>query len=251
MELLASNDFQEGLKNYRDLEFLSRNLDAWASSIATYRDILAVRREGFAERLPRAIAGERALHLERLRADYLAESRRLARIESEENAEALAGEKERMLASRLERVRAALGRVADPAEREAAQEKHRLLRGLLTWDLSAQYSMRLRNENKALQEAGRLISEAEARRDELSRAQAEAPARFDEFDRRIEALRVRVSLAQAGVRAGARAQEEYLAELAVDQLSRQRDQMVAYIAQARFAVAQIYDQAVRVTEKRP
>jgi hypothetical protein len=251
MELLASNDFQEGLKNYRDLEFLSRNLDAWASSIATYRDILAVRREGFAERLPRAIAGERALHLERLRADYLAETRRLARIESEENAEALAGEKERMLASRLERVRAALGRVADPAEREAAQEKHRLLRGLLTWDLSAQYSMRLRNENKALQEAGRLISEAEARRDELSRAQAEAPARFDEFDRRIEALRVRVSLAQAGVRAGARAQEEYLAELAVDQLSRQRDQMVAYIAQARFAVAQIYDQAVRVTEKRP
>jgi hypothetical protein len=251
MELLASNDFQEGLKNYRDLEFLSRNLDAWASSIATYRDILAVRREGFAERLPRAIAGERALHLERLRADYLAETRRLARIESEENAEALAGEKERMLASRLERVRAALGRVADPAEREAAQEKHRLLRGLLTWDLSAQYSMRLRNENKALQETGRLISEAEARRDELSRAQAEAPARFDEFDRRIEALRVRVSLAQAGVRAGARAQEEYLAELAVDQLSRQRDQMVAYIAQARFAVAQIYDQAVRVTEKRP
>src|SRR5262249_20531603 len=248
-DLLASNAFQEGLKNYRDLDFLSRNLDAWEKSIGSFRDILAVRRQGFAERLPRTIAGERALHLDRLRADYLAEGRRLARIESEEDAEGLAGERELTLASRLDRVRAGLGRVAEPGERESAQEKHRLLRGLLTWDLSAQYSTRLRNENKALQEAGKLISDAEARRDELRRAQAEAPARFDEFERRIEALRIRVGRAQAGVRAGARAQEEYLSELAVAQLLRQREQMVDYIAQARFAVAQIYDRAVRTSEK--
>jgi hypothetical protein len=248
MELLASNEFQEGLKNYRDLDFLSRKLDAWQKSIVTFRDILAVRRQGFAGKLPRTIAGERALHLDLLRADYLAETRRLARIESNEDAEALAGERERMLASRLERVRAGLGRVADPAERESAQEKYRLLRGLLTWDLSAQYSTRLRSENKELQEAGRLISEAEARRDELRRAQAGAPARFDEFERRIEALRARLDHAQAGVTAGARAQEDYLSELAVAQLLRQREQMVDYIAQARFAVAQIYDRAMSVLE---
>lgn len=249
MELLASNDFQEGLKNYRDLDFLSRKLDAGVKSMATYRDILAVRRQGFAERLPRTIAGERALHLERLRADYLAETRRLVRVESEEDTEALAGEKQRMLAARLERVRAGLARLSDPAGRAAAQDKYRVLRGLLTWDLSAQYSTRLREENKALQEAGRLISEAEARREELLRAQAEAPARFDEFDRRIEALRARVTRAQASVKAAARAQEDDLAELAVAHLARERDQMLAYIAQARFAVAQIYDRAVRVTEK--
>jgi hypothetical protein len=249
MDLLASNDFQEGLKNYRDLDFLSRELDAWAKNIAIYRDMLAVRRQAFAERLPRTIAGQRALHLERLRAGYLGEAQRLARIESEEDAEALAGEKERALASRLERVHAGLDRIADPAERDAAREKYRVLRGLLTWDLSAQYSTRLRNENKALQDAGRLISEAEARRDELLRAQAQAPASFDEFERRIGELGARLGREQADVRAAARAQEDYLAELAVAQLARQRDQMTAYIAQARFAVAQIYDRAVRVTEK--
>jgi hypothetical protein len=251
MELLASNDFQEGLKNYRDLDFLSRKLDAGLKSMATYRDILAVQRRGFAERLPRAIAGQRALHLERLRADYLAEARRLARVESEEDSEALAGEKQRTLATRLERVRAGLARLSDPGERAAAQDKHRVLRGLLTWDLSAQYSARLREENKTLQEAGRLIDEAEARREELLRAQAGAPARFDDFDRRIEALRVRMSRAQADVSAASRAQEDYLAELAVGELAARREQMAGYIAQARFAVAQIYDQALRVTEKRP
>ena len=250
-ELLASHDFQEGLKNYRDLGFLSRNLKAWAQSIGIYRDMLATRRQGFAERLPRVVAGERALQVERLRAAHEREVKGLERIESEGDAGALAADKERMLAVRLERVRAGLERLADPAQREAAREKHRLLRGLLTWDLSAQYSARLREEKKALQEADRLIAEAEARREALLREQAQVPARFDEFDKRIEALRNRIDQAQADVGAAARAQEDYLAELAAAELARRREQIATYITQARFAVAQIYDQAVRTSEKAP
>jgi Tetratricopeptide repeat len=249
LELLASNDFQEGLKNYRDLEFLSRQLDASARNIGTYRDILAVRRQGFAERLPRVTAGARALQLDQLRAAYLGEVERLSRIETEEDAETLAGDKERSLALRLERVRAGLGSVSDPAEREAAQEKYRRLRGLLTWDLSAQYSTHLRNVDKALQETGRLISQAEARREELMQAQEQAPARFVEFEKRIDAMSFRVSQMQAGVRVAAQEQADYLGDVAIAELGQRREQMVAYIAQARFAVAQIYDRAMRVTEK--
>ncbi len=249
-ELLASHGFQEGLKNYRDLRFLARNLQAWAQSMATYRDMLATRRQGFAQRLPRVIAGERALQTERLRAAHAREVQGLERIEREEDAEALAAEKERAFAVRLERVRAGIGRL-DPAQREAAQEKYRLLRGLLTWDLSAQYSTRLREEKKALQEAGRSIAQAEARREALLQAQAQMPARFDEFEARIDALRGRVERAQADVAAAARAQEEYLAELGAAELARRREQLATYVTQARFAVAQIYDQAVRTTEKTP
>jgi tetratricopeptide (TPR) repeat protein len=248
MELLASHDFQEGLKNYRDLGFLSHNLDAWAQSIVTYRDMLATRRQGFSERLPRVVAGERALDVERLRAAYEGEVRRLERIESEEDAGALAADRERMLALRLERVRTGIERL-EPAEREAAREKYRLLRGLLTWDLSKQYGARLRKEKKALQETGRSITEAGARREALLRAQAQAPARFDEFGKRIETLRGRVVHMQAEVSATAREQERYLAGLATAELTRRSEQIATYITQARFAVAQIYDQAVRTTEK--
>ena len=53
------------------------------------------------------------------------------------------------------------------------------------------------------------------------------------------------------VGAVARAQEGYLAELAAAELARRREQIATYITQARFAVAQIYDQAVRATEKTP
>jgi hypothetical protein len=56
---------------------------------------------------------------------------------------------------------------------------------------------------------------------------------------------------QAEVDVAARAQEEYLAELGAAELGRRREQMASYVTQARFAVAQIYDQAVRTTEKTP
>jgi len=250
-ELLASHDFQEGLKNYRDLGFLSRNLKAWAQSIGVYRDMLATRRRGFAERLPRAIAGERALQVGQLRAAQAREVRELERIEREEDAGALAGDKERALAARLERVSSGLEHLGEPAQREAAREKVRLLRGLLTWDQSAQYSARLREQKKALQEAGRSIAEAETRREALLQEQARVPARFDEFETRIEVLRVQIGRVRADVDAAARAQEEVLADLGAAELARRREQIATYVTQARFAVAQIYDRAVRTSEKSP
>ena len=250
-ELLASHDFQEGLKNYRDLRFLARNLDAWAGSIGVYRDMLATRRRGFAEQLPRAIAGGRALQVEQLRAAQGREARELDRIEREGDAGALAPERERTLAARLERVRAGLEGLGEPAQREAAHEKYRLLRGLLAWDQSAQYSARLREQQKALQEAGRSIAEAEARRASLLEAQAKSPARFDEFDSRIEVLRAQIGRLRAEVGSAAQAQEHYLADVAAGELVRRREQIATYITQARFAVAQIYDRAVRTSEKTP
>jgi len=125
------------------------------------------------------------------------------------------------------------------------------LRGLLAWDLSTQYSARLWEEKKALQEAGRLIAEAEVRRKGLLGEQVRMPASFDEFAGRIEALRGRIDHARADVSAAARAQEDYLAEVAAAELARRREQIVTYVTQARFAVAQIYDQALRTTEKKP
>jgi outer membrane protein assembly factor BamD (BamD/ComL family) len=51
--LLATHEFQEGLKNYRDLSYLQRNLDDWERSIDVYAGMLETRRQAYDERLPR------------------------------------------------------------------------------------------------------------------------------------------------------------------------------------------------------
>ena len=54
--LLAGHDFQEGLKNYRDLVYMGGTLDRWSDSIVAFEDMIETRERAYAERLPRADA---------------------------------------------------------------------------------------------------------------------------------------------------------------------------------------------------
>jgi hypothetical protein len=244
-QLLASHDFQESLKNYRDLRFLERNLDDWSKQMHIYGDMVANRRQAYAERLPRVLSSSRTLPLARLRAMYAQEAAELARIERDGDALALAGEKERALLDRLEHVKRLLARSTDTE----AQDKHRLYSGLLAWDLSEQYSERLWESKERARDIERLLMEADARHEALVRAQVDAPRSFDAFAQRIDALRVQIDRLRSAVVAAAQTQERFLGELAIDELAAQRERIASYVLQARFAVAQIYDEAQRAEER--
>ena len=58
--LLASHEFQEGLKNYRDLRLMQRNLATWSLSVAAFEDMVDTRRRAFAR--ARARPGADARH---------------------------------------------------------------------------------------------------------------------------------------------------------------------------------------------
>jgi tetratricopeptide (TPR) repeat protein len=252
-ELLATHEFQENLKNYRDLRFLQQNIDAWLDRMQAYRDMLATRRQAYAARLPQVIAGERALQHDRTREHYALAKQEMTRIEQASDAIALANDKELALLQRLERVRAGLSRIGNPAQREAAQEKYRILRGLMEWDVSGQgqYAIRLWEAKKGLRDTERLLAGSVERRDALKRAQIDVPASFQKFDGRIDGLRDQLTRLRLAIDDVTRAQEAHLNRLAVAELARRREQISTYVTQARFAVAQIYDEALRASEKKP
>ncbi len=247
LALLAGHDFQEAVKNYRDLRFLSQNLEAWSRNMHVYDDMVATRRSAYRERLPRVLAREKMLDVARLEATRARYAEELARIEREGDAAAFADEKERALLARVARA----GRTLKHAPDATAQDKYRLLGGLLEWDLSAQYSARLWTAKQHLQEVDRLMAESETRRAALAQAQIEAPQTVDGFATRINVVRPHIGALQAKIDAVARVQEQYLATLAADELMLQRERIVAYVTQARFAVAQIFDRGIRAGEKTP
>jgi hypothetical protein len=239
--LMAGNDFQEALKNYRDLRFVAARLDQWASDIGVYHDMLATRRSAFANRLPAVLKSKRVLDLAKLATARDRYAEELARIERDSDTTALATEKEQELLSRLERIRQRLTRQIDASGE--TQERYRLLRGLLAWDIAADYSSRVWQAHKALSELDRLLQEAETRRAALETAQQEEPRNFEAFDVRIRALSPQISLLRSRTQELARAQEAHLGELAVTVLRQQQERLATYLTQARFAVAQIYDQS--------
>ena len=243
VHLMAAHDFQEALKNYRDLRFLALNLDEWVGKYGVYGDMLATRRLAYAQRLPKVLQDERSRNFAGLteRRERLAAE--LTRIEKDNDVTALANDKERALLARLERVEQTLKRLAGHEDTVEARDRHRLLRGLLFSDIASDYSARLWQAQKHLREIDREIAETAVRRESLMRAQAQAPREFEEFSARIAQFRARISQLQDRVRAMSSAHARYLEEMAVAELADQKERLAVYLTQARFAVAQMYDAA--------
>jgi RecJ-like exonuclease len=91
--------------------------------------------------------------------------------------------------------------------------------------------------------AGLLDRSAEAL-ESLNSARITTPAVFDAFKQRINTNRriIQALLEQAG--SVHRAQGEYIEQLAVNELERQKKRIDTYIVQARFSLAQTLDNAL-------
>jgi hypothetical protein len=223
--LLASHTFQEALKNHRDLLFLAKNLREGAEKVGVFGDMLANRRQAFAERLPviRAQASKSGIDALRQRTDTLV--REVAVGEAAADGVAFADAKQRDLLQRLVRVNTALAAMpADAPESVAARDRARLAAGALTWQLAQAQPARLWDAKKALKKVDTDLAAARARDAALAQAERDEPARFEGFAMRRE-------------------QREEMQDLAVAELQRQKERLVIYTNQARLAMAQLYDRA--------
>jgi tetratricopeptide (TPR) repeat protein len=246
-QVLAQHEFQEGFKNYRDLRFLSRNLEHWKDNLGVFDDMLANRRQAFAERLPKILskAGESGLTAVQQRGEAVIKE--VARVAAESDSKALADVKQRDLLARIDSGRATL---ATPgAEVDAsAQERLRRVSGALTWQLAQQYPARLWDATKAVGVIQNQLTEASQHDTALVKAQRDEPARFERFAVRIKELDARIQALIPRVAALSVDQERAVQGLAVAELERQKERLAVYATQARFAVAQIYDRATSTKE---
>jgi hypothetical protein len=242
-QVLARHDFQEAFKNYRDLRFLAGNLQDWADHLGVFGDMLATRRQAYAERLPqvRARTSENRLGpLQQTRDDLAAQ---LERVEAQADAAAFADERQRGLLARVADAQATLDQAAADPALDTARERLRLAAGALTWELAEAYPVRLWEARKGLRSIDGELDQARRSDAALEQAQRDEPARFEQFAQRIAALGQRVHALIPRVAALSQEQQHAVQELAVAELVRQKEHLAEYITQARFAVAQLYDRA--------
>lgn len=242
-DVLARHEFQEAFKNLRDLRFLAGNLKAWQDKLEVFDDMVATRRQAYAERLPkvREQAGAAGLGaLQKHRDDVAAE---LQRIEKDLDFGALPTDRQRALIERVNRVNENLDALGTDASLEAARRRARLATGLLTWDLAQDHVARLWAAQKDLRITDRELGEAKQRDAALARAQIDEPARFDAFARRVAGTGARIAVLIPRVAALARQQQQAAQDIAVAELTRQKERLAQYSIQARFAVAQLHDRA--------
>ena len=241
--LLASHEFQEGLKNYRDLRIMKRNLEGWQASLAAFDEMVAVREQAALVIEPRSREALAATDLDGLDQRQAALTERVAGIEASRDVAALATAEEGKGWRSLEDVQARIDALPPGPARDALAERARLLRGTLLWQLDAAYKVRLRGVKSDLQQTGQLLAEARDRSQRVELAGETAPRNTAGFASRIRELDARVDDIGPRIDAAGVAQERVLADIAVRELESQKRRLASYATQAQFALAAIYDGA--------
>jgi hypothetical protein len=241
--VLASHDFQEGLKNYRDLAFLDHTLGRWAESFDAYRSMIDTREAAFAERLPRADALLASAAGESLVARRNGIEARLDAVAASADVAALGNAAQRDQWDRVRRVEESLAAAPDNEANAELRNRLRLVKGALFWRLAADYRGSMFGQRRALRDVDGVLRETQDRWEQLGRARASVPQNTGEFGARVDSARVRLEALRARLAVARRRQNEYLAQLAVNELSEQKARIAAYQVQARFSLAAIYDRA--------
>jgi hypothetical protein len=241
--LLATHKFQEALKNYRDLRYLSRNLAGWQDSVGVFQSMLDTRDLAWQQRLPTATASLAAADIESMVDRKLDLDAKLNGIERNNDSLALATPREFEMWGEIVGLERNAALVADSPEAREARDKIALLKGVLQWNLDKEFNDRLWQIRRNLRQAGEALVETQRARRSIDTSMQKEPMLFAEFGGRIEGLSPRIDTMQRRVDASMARHRVFLQRIAVEELQAQKGRLETYTVQARFALAAIYDRS--------
>jgi hypothetical protein len=247
--LLASNDFQEGLKNYRALNFMSHNLETWHDSLTAFDDIIDTKQKAYTERVPKAdivLASTDLDGLTRKRVDF---ESRINEIEQSNDVAALGTPEEQATWARLKAIEDYLAAHPDDPDLQEMRDKHRLMKGVVYWKLAESFKARVWNERRSVKELAATLKETQKRTLLVQQARQSIPSDNGEYATRVADVRERMERLRDRLASVAEDQNHFLQSLAVDELERQKQRIETYQVQARYALASIYDRAANQKPK--
>lgn len=244
MELMASHDFQESLKNYLDLEALRRNTDAWEANIDAWEEIIRQRRAYYQPLLPdidrqfRALDSKMRLRVEQR--DRL--DKRIKAMLVAPRPDFLATAEERVMRGQLDAIEKRHRK--DPA----VQERVRRLRGVLTFRIHTEYDQRLTDAYRHLQELNAVIAALKKQYGAFVRTRQAASQSYEGYDATLSRLRARIRDTREKAKVAMTRQGHLLERMALNELEQRIARLEEYQVKARFALADSYDRAVKAQE---
>ena len=246
LELMASHDFQESYKNYKDLADLRHHLDKWLADLIVFEEIIEIRRAYQEPLLP--VVEEKFKKLD---------ARIKLRLEQRDN---LASKLDNMLISpRPEYLATAMERrsldIINALEekketkttalsKEALRRINRL-RGVLLWRVHSEYDQRLTDAYNHLISLDEIIKTLKLKYRSFIRTRQAATQSYEGYLIPIRQLRTRLFAAQRKLKGVMAKQGRVIETMAINELDRRRKRLEEYQIKARFALAESYDRATK------
>jgi len=246
--LLATHKFQEGLKNYRDLSYLHRNLDTWQQNVGVYANMLDTQVQKLERSIPLVQESLSQADLDELITHKLGHDTVADNIETNRDWLALATQAEFDMWSEITALEQTPALRSDLPEAREVQDKIDLLKGVLQWNLERDFRERLWLLRRDLQKTGEALVETQRAWRQIDDTMRNEPQRFAELGDRVYSLAPRIEGMKMRVEDVLSRQRAFLRDIAVGELQAQKERLDVYTIQARFALAAIYDIAAQAGE---
>jgi len=238
---LASHEFQEGLKNYRDLNYLHRNLDEWQQNVDVYAYMLDTRKQAFEQRLPQVQDTLARTDVEGMIQHKLGLDATMGNIDRSHDWLALATKSESDMWREVTEIEDTPALGTGIPEAAEVRDKIALIKGVLQWDLERDFKDRQWHIRRELQDVGEGLVRTQRSYRSIDEAVREETRRFADLGDRVYGLSPRVEGMKMRVEDTLSRQRAFLRTIAVGELQAQKDRLDIYTIQARFALAAIYD----------
>ena len=246
LELMASHNFQESLKNYLDLEELRKKLETWKGDLDAFEEIIDQRRAYYQPLLPamdrefRRLDSQMRLRLEQR--DRI--EQRLKAMLVVPRPDYLATIKERIISEKvalLERKLTTAGTVV-PSGVEARIKR---LRGVLHYNIYTDYDRRFTEAYNHLYDLNHEVDKLKKKYNAFVRTRQAATQSYEGYDDVIRRQRFLIQKAREKVGELMARQGHMLETMAVNKLTTRRERLTEFQIKARFAMADSYDRAIR------
>jgi hypothetical protein len=246
LELMASHDFQESLKNYLDLEELRKKLDSWEGDLDAFEEIIEKRRAYYRPLLPaidrefRRLDSQMRLRLEQR--DRI--EQRLKAMLVVPRPDYLATFKERVISEQIALLERKLTRVGTVVP-SGVEARIKRLRGVLHWNIYTDYDRRFTEAYKHLRDLNFEVDRLKNQYKTFVRTRQAATQSYEGYDNVIRRQRFLIQKAREKVGELMARQGHMLETMAVNELTTRRERLTEFQIKARFAMADSYDRATR------
>ncbi len=239
--LLASPGFQREIKRYQQLLDIRGSLRYWSTSFPALELMLEERRRGFEQKLPLLQRSTSFDRLDELSAQRDLFAEQVEAIERDNDYLALVNTTEQEHLDRLESVAGAIDRLSASQNTAYQADMHRLLSGLLNYELETDFPVRFWKAKKQLIHLDRALAEAEQRATGLRQIRERTELEFALFEQRISGQEDRIRKLRNNVTQMLARQEAHINQLAIEEIRWQQQHVVKLRLNARFELAKLYD----------
>ncbi|MEZ5540707.1 MAG: tetratricopeptide repeat protein [Pseudomonadota bacterium] len=244
LTLMAEHEFQEAVKNYRDLLKLHANLQTWSDSMDAFGEMLAAREQRFSDHRPAAEQAIRANVHTQLEQRHRELRLRVTSAESTDDPVSLASAEELGFWNNIQKINRKLDGMPKGVQTAGLRERARRIKGALYWDMSMDFKPRLWQAKRQLVEIAGLLDQTAQARHSLESADMHTTTEFSSYQGRVDTRRKQVDRLLARTDKLRLAQGNSIEQLAVAELEQQKSRIDTYIVQARFSLAQTFDSAL-------